>query len=379
MRWSAAKKGAEVPDFTESTSVDPVVGEVLALRSFRIDPLTRTLGGLYFRQEVAPGVNLAQCGLTASDGGHTAPHAGCSCGWYAYDEVRHWIGSSPPRRPVGWEVSAVVRLSGRIIVCERGLKAEGMEVVAVAVDPSCAGFIHDALPGVEVFADEASMLRAHPLQRLDREAGDGMGGRTEINLAGLTIPVAKPLRALSRATGRVKSARATLTSNMAFWSAWNAAKWLLAKMATVTVWVAILWLVKALFPPENLGGFGAFVPFGVLLLLSPLLDLWRSVQGVLVYLALLTYGFLGSADVIERMSASLAMTEAQVTFIVASVYMGPLALVLIRSMRHLFRSSPSVATGRVMSGNHLPRKVKSGSPRGGDDAPEETTEGGQHG
>lgn len=62
---------------------------------------------------------MAQCGLVDADG-HVAPHEGCSCGWYAYDEVRHWGGSvgGHPRTPVGLEVSAVVRLSGKIIVCE---------------------------------------------------------------------------------------------------------------------------------------------------------------------------------------------------------------------------------------------------------------------
>lgn len=39
MRWNVVRRGVAVPrDFDEWMSAEPVVGEVLALRSFLIDP-----------------------------------------------------------------------------------------------------------------------------------------------------------------------------------------------------------------------------------------------------------------------------------------------------------------------------------------------------
>ena len=198
-------------DFTESTHVEPVVGEVLALRSFNIDTTTWTLGGLTFHQEIAPGVNLAQCAHTntsdAEHQAHIAPVPGCTCGWYAYDEVRHWNGPSTPRWPTGQEVFAVVRLSGKIIVCERGLKAEEMEVLAVAVDPAYTALIHSVLPDVKVFLDEESMLEQYPLQRLSRgeDEGEEMGGSKDPTVLGLTIPVSATAHSITQADYHLQS------------------------------------------------------------------------------------------------------------------------------------------------------------------------------
>lgn len=402
-------------DFDERMSAEPVVGEVLALRSFLIDPDTWTLGGLTFHQEIAPGVNVAQCGLVEADG-HVAPEEGCLCGWYAYDEVRHWGGlaGGHPHKPVGLEVSAVVRLSGKIIVCERGLKAEGMEVVAVATEPSNASFIHGVLPGVEVFWDEASMLKRYPLQRLSR--GDEDGGEEGVgvpeSLTFLGIPVTAAARTLSQAMGWVRSGWATLTSYAAFWTAWDVVKWLFRKTLVIAAWAALIWMIlgfsREMFPPGSVGGFGALIPFGVLIALSPILNLWRSVGGLVVYLALLNYGIVGSEDALDAATKAASMTNGQAGMILFILYLLPTALILAHVTHSIFserslRSINTAGAGMVSGGavaagsslviggmgrgkiyspvgrNRLPKKVKSEPPRGGDASPDSTEEGGQHG
>lgn len=367
-----------MPDeFTEKGPADPIVGDVLALRSFRFDQDSQTLGGLSYRQEVAPGVNLAQCGTVGELDGHSAPHEGCTCGWYAYDEKRLWVG--PPR---GALVSAIVRLSGRIIVCERGLKAEGMEVIAVAGEPLYADQISASLPDVEVFYDQETMLKKHPLQRLPRgDEGNGMGA-VEEEVTPNSTPSSRA-RKMPRVSVR------------------TVVRYAVPALMAVAFTLSLLVIASGLFPPGSLGGFGALVPLALLVVLSPVISLRRSSFSLIAYLALLTYGIAGSAEGLSGLVESSRLTGTQVGVIGLVVYAVPLALLLRRILKpSLGYPAPApVAAGAVSVGaikgsavlgvsgmgrtafqrKSLPKKVKSVHVEGGNTAHGSKEEGDQHG
>lgn len=148
---------------------DYLVGDVVALREFRLYEGNSSIGGLSYNQSVLPGKNVAQCAIHRDDEKHVAPVEDCQCGWYAYDEPRKW-GSrqTPSTSPVAGQFSAIVHLSGRLVLCERGIKAQHMEVKAVVVHPADRSAVLAILPGAEVFDHEDEMLAAHPLVRLNR-------------------------------------------------------------------------------------------------------------------------------------------------------------------------------------------------------------------
>lgn len=67
-------------------------------------------------------------GSRCADG--TAPNPSCHCGFYAYYDPRHDFY----RTSTGWYVKAVVELSGRILMGSLGVRAERMEIKAIAPD-----------------------------------------------------------------------------------------------------------------------------------------------------------------------------------------------------------------------------------------------------
>lgn len=374
-------------DFKEHITQDYLVGSVFAFRSFRIDPITRTLGGVAYHQEIAPGVNIAQCARHTTDETHTAPQEGCTCGWYAYDEDRVWGNPlrKRPSTPWGLHVSAIVRLSGKIIVCERGLKAEYMEVVAVATDPSNANIVAECLPDVEVFFKEAPMLEKYPLQKLSR----GNEGREK------EVGVIK--RRVIAALSWIMNASANLWASPTFKSGLY---YFLTRLVTLILWgiviVGGLAMFRAVFPPDSLGGFGSLAPVGALILFSPLLHLGRSIWGVGTYFLLLLYGILGSERALIDLADRTPIEPIQVAFIVFITCVMPLTSIIayIGTRRDALTPPPVgfQATGSSIPAtagagtaiafanrNRLPKKVKSSPSRDGSSTPDTTNKGGQHG
>lgn len=401
-------------DFIELAEPEYIVEDVLAFRSFQIDPITHTLGGLSYHQEIAPGVNVAQCAYGSDSEDHVSPEEGCSCGWYAYDEFRRWgtrVGgaSTVPINPLPMMATGIVRLSGKIIVCERGLKAENMEVVALTVHPSNESLVRQKFPHAQVFLEEGLMLAAYPLTRLERgdedveEVEEEMGGRDETFLLGLNVTPA--LNALDRGVERTQDAWGNLGGTAILGKAF---RWVLPRAIMLAFWVAALWLLRdfchSIFPAGSVGGFGPFVPLGVLVLLSPLLNVWRSKGGLVIYLFLLTYGVANSAEAVDTLVAQSDVTEPQVAYVLLALYGVPLLLLMGHGMKMLgfFRPSsppPQAAsmvtigasgTGKTMAmagragggfipNNRLPKKVKLTQTEGGDSTLDAEEEGGQHG
>lgn len=389
-------------DFEEN-SVDEyhVARDLLAFRAFQINGQPEMLSGVTYRQELAPGINIAQCPKAPEHEQHHAPQEGCSCGWYAYDENRHWQGGAgvtPHGKPFPNRATGIVRLSGKIIVCERGLKAEHMEILALAVHPLNEVFIRTQFPDVEVFHDEKEMLKQYPLERLPREKEDGMGERAGTSVA--TGPIRKTLTAgATTVTNLWRRATAQTTLH-------NVLRWVvrhtLMPVSLAILAYTILSALRVYFPPESMGGFGTLAPFGLMVLLSPLFNVGRSFIGICIYLALLTYGLLGSTSAVDALMGedSPWAREAAVTLI--SLYSVPIVLLVGRIMRRFIARPPltayagaplgaavrqvgAVRTGRTVhphvlqSANYLPKKVKSNMPGDGNTTPGHTQEGGQNG
>lgn len=160
----------DVNAFSALPNAEPVVGSVFALRAFDVNPIG-VLRGLHYAQCVPDGINVAVCGTPRSD--HNAPQEGCTCGFYAYDREDQVYSN----RYVG-EVTAIVELSGKIIVCERGVRAAHMRIVAIApgrraVNPDdMMDRLRGNYPNAQFFDNVEAMKAAFPLSNLDRRQDD---------------------------------------------------------------------------------------------------------------------------------------------------------------------------------------------------------------
>lgn len=387
-------------DFDEHSPAEPVVGDVLALRSFRIDISTQTLGGLSYHQEIAPGINVAQCAHNLDDDTHPVPNNGCTCGWYAYDEIRHWgsNGGHPNHsRPAPTRASGIVRLSGRVIVCNRGLKAENMEIVALTVHPQDASMVQQLFPAVELFDDEEQMIKAYPLTRLERNDSSTTTGQ------GLMARIASwftrngPIASFAVKHWQSMTAQATFPEIVR----WAGFKLILA-MLGFAVLFAINDTAATTYPKGSASGFGPLIPLGVLVLLSPVVNLWRSVIGLIAFLLLLHHGIVNSAPALETFMTDSGITNMQAAVAILALYGVPICLlfwrgvVLYSRFRDGMLPPPATvthgsavtrraggATGRAVVGaipsarltflqNRLPKKTKTVSPEGPDNNAQES-------
>jgi hypothetical protein len=157
---------------------EPAVGEIRALRTFRIGPG----GHLYslfsdvpwrdqhnsatcrFQPDAA--VHATAAGRDPAEEWHAAPDPDCTCGFYAY-------GSEPAAQeyPHARNVLATVACWGRVVAGTRGLRAEHCRVEALwlsdAVPRELAEQVRSRYPSVAVYDDRTRMLREHPATDLD--------------------------------------------------------------------------------------------------------------------------------------------------------------------------------------------------------------------
>jgi hypothetical protein len=151
---------------------EPEVGEVRALRSFRVGP-----GGwlypLFHTQRWTDGTNSALCNARAFTGSplptppsHQPPEPECSCGFYAY-------ASAPgdAESPYADNVLATVACWGRVIAGTRGIRCEYSRIEALwlseQVPTELAAMVAERYPSVEMYSDKAALLAKHPPTQLD--------------------------------------------------------------------------------------------------------------------------------------------------------------------------------------------------------------------
>ncbi len=148
---------------------EPQVGEIRALRTFRIGPDGR-LYPLFSRRPWNDATNTAHCRLgpidRVEDGPHTAPDPDCTCGYYAYG-TEAAAGEHPHSR----DVLAVVSCWGDVIAGTRGIRAEHARIEALwlssRVPADLAGAVAASYPSSSLYQDKSAMLAEHPPTSLD--------------------------------------------------------------------------------------------------------------------------------------------------------------------------------------------------------------------
>jgi hypothetical protein len=147
---------------------EPRVGEIRALRTFRIGP-GGVLYPLFSNTPWSDGANTARCRATRApdeSGVHRAPEPDCTCGFYAYASE-----AGAAEYPNARHVVAVVACWGRVIAGTRGLRAEHGRIEAIwmseTVPPDLAAQVVSHYPAVASYSDKSAMLAAHPPTVLD--------------------------------------------------------------------------------------------------------------------------------------------------------------------------------------------------------------------
>jgi hypothetical protein len=150
---------------------EPQVGEITAVRTFRIGPDSQ-LYPLFSDRPWIDGANTARCNRSPAsdelgDGqSHSVPYPECTCGFYAYGSPDA-AGEYPHAR----YVLAVVACWGQVIAGTRGIRAGQARIEAIwfsaDVPSELVASVTAGYPAVTVYTDQAEMLAAHPPTVLD--------------------------------------------------------------------------------------------------------------------------------------------------------------------------------------------------------------------
>jgi hypothetical protein len=143
---------------------EPQVGEIRAVRSFRVGP-DGTLYPLFSDQAWVDGTNTARCRVTPDDPDHGAPDPECTCGFYAYASAR-----AADEYPHARHVLAVVACWGRVIAGSRGIRAEKARIEAIWMSPKVPEYLRRAVTAryssAVVESDVDQLLADHPPSEL---------------------------------------------------------------------------------------------------------------------------------------------------------------------------------------------------------------------
>ena len=141
-------------------TADYLVGEVVALRTFRVEESGRLLA-LYSDQYWYDGANTAVCPRAE----HGAPADGCDCGLYAYGSAQAAAQNRGTRY-----VQAVVSCWGDVVAGTQGVRAQHARIDAVWLHPAAPPWLRSRVanryPSARVYDDAEQMLAAHPLSTL---------------------------------------------------------------------------------------------------------------------------------------------------------------------------------------------------------------------
>ncbi|MGZ4567248.1 MAG: hypothetical protein ACXVFZ_10695 [Blastococcus sp.] len=152
---------------------EPCVGEIRALRTFRVGPGGR-LYPLFTDAPWQAGENTALCRLPRRpstdirdvSAEHRAPDPECSCGFYAYGSE-----AAAAEYPHARHVLGVVTCWGRVIAGTRGLRAEHCRIEALwlseNVPADLSELVRASYPSAAVYRNRTRMLAEHPATPLD--------------------------------------------------------------------------------------------------------------------------------------------------------------------------------------------------------------------
>lgn len=155
-------------DFNMLSSDNLLMNDVYASREFK---LTRTKNKkLALRGMTAP--SIMHAGIQTSrclKKNHLAPMEKCTCGFYSFDSQRWYLSYTKLLPPSPGTVKAIVRLSGKIITHEEGLRAEKMEVVALCVNKWDVARLDSEYDDIPIYSSIQEMFNDFPISPLPRE------------------------------------------------------------------------------------------------------------------------------------------------------------------------------------------------------------------
>lgn len=151
----------------EFSGTEPLVGEIVGLRTFRVDD-SGTLLPLYSSGAWYDGDNVATCSPPTGShprGAHPVPSEDCECGFYAYGSLDA-VGSQRQAR----FILAVVSCWGNVVAGTLGFRAEHARIDALWVSPRAPSWVRKRLgvryPSARIFSDVTAMLGEYPLTPL---------------------------------------------------------------------------------------------------------------------------------------------------------------------------------------------------------------------
>jgi hypothetical protein len=152
----------------EFAGYQPLVGDVVGLRTFRIDESGLLLplhsDGVWY-----DGANTAVCAPPTGHhpgGPHPVPDENCECGFYAYGSA----AAAAQNRNCRY-VQAVVSCWGGVVAGTKGFRAQYARVDAIWISARAPLWLRRRVasryPSARIYADAAAMLAEHPLSSLD--------------------------------------------------------------------------------------------------------------------------------------------------------------------------------------------------------------------
>jgi hypothetical protein len=152
----------------EFAGCQPLVGEVVGLRTFRIDE-SGTLLPLHSDGRWYDGPNTAVCAPPTGHhpfGPHQVPDERCECGFYAYGSAAVAAQNRNCRH-----VQAVVSCWGSVVAGTKGFRAAHARVDAIWLGASAPQWLRRRVatryPSARLYADASAMLAEHPLSELE--------------------------------------------------------------------------------------------------------------------------------------------------------------------------------------------------------------------
>jgi hypothetical protein len=147
--------------------VEPLVGEIVGLRTFRVDESGMLLP-LYSNRAWYDRNNTATCAPPTGEPerhDHEVPSADCECGFYAYGTAQAAAANRSARY-----VQAVVSCWGRVVAGTQGIRAEHARIDALWLHPNVPPWVRrrvaTAYPSARIFTDRDAMLAQFPLSTL---------------------------------------------------------------------------------------------------------------------------------------------------------------------------------------------------------------------
>ncbi len=149
------------------SGAEPLVGEIVGLRTFRVDE-SGLLLPLYSNRAWYDGTNTATCSPPTGEGeryDHAVASPDCECGFYAYGTVE----AAGRNRNMRW-VQAVVSCWGSVVAGTQGVRAQHARVdaiwLAAGVPSGMRKRIALTYPSARLYIDRDAMLGEHPLSEL---------------------------------------------------------------------------------------------------------------------------------------------------------------------------------------------------------------------